>query len=59
MVIIADMILSALSWEQEHGLPPHVNHKIEPQEPLTIIGVTDTLKTSQNADEGENHDHKD
>jgi hypothetical protein len=58
-VIIADMIRSALAWEQEHGMPQHDNRKIEPPKPLTIIGVTDRLNVSENAVKGENNDHQD
>jgi hypothetical protein len=59
VVIIADMIRSALSWEQEHDVPLHDNRKTEPQKPLTIIGVTDTLNTSENVVKGANNDHQD
>jgi hypothetical protein len=58
-VIIAGMIRSALAWEQEHGMPRHDNRKIVPPKPLTIIGVTDTLNTSENVVKGANNDHQD
>ncbi len=57
-VIIAEMIRSALSWEQEHGLPQYDNRKIGPQKPLTIIGVTDTLKASDVSVKGDSDEHK-
>lgn len=58
-VIIGDMIKSALFWEEEHGIPQHDNRKIEPQKPLTIISVTDTLNASENVVKGEDNDHQD
>jgi hypothetical protein len=45
-VIIADMLRSALSWQQEHGMPAHDANKIEPQKPLTTTGTTDKLNAS-------------
>ena len=59
-IILADMLRSALAWEQEHGTSLQNSHKIEPLKPLTIIDVTDTLNasnTSQNTDRGENSYH--
>ncbi len=58
-VIISVMIKSALSWEEEHGIPQHDNRKIDPQKPLTVIGVTYTLNTSENVVKGEKNDHQD
>ncbi len=57
-VIIVAMIKSALSWEEEHGIPRDDNRKIEPQKPLTVIGATDTLNASENVVKEENNDHK-
>ncbi len=57
-VIIADMVKSALFWEEEHGIPHNDNRKNEPQKWLTIVGVTDTLKVSENAVEEGNNDHQ-
>ena len=57
-VIIADMVKSALFWEEEHGLPQQGNRKIVPQKTLTVVGVSDTLNASENAVEGENNDHQ-
>jgi hypothetical protein len=57
--ILADMVRSALAWEQEHGASQHDNRKIEPPKPLTTIGVTDTLNASGNEVKGENNDHHD
>ena len=57
--IIAAMIEEALSWEEEHGIPQHENRKIEPQKPLTIIGIPDTLNAYENVAKGENNDHQD
>lgn len=58
-VIISAMIKSALSWEEEHGIPQHDNRKIDPQKPLTVIGVTDILNASENVVKGENNGHQD
>jgi len=58
-VIISAMIKSALSWEEEHGIPQHDNRKIDPQKPLTVIGVTDILNASENVAKGEKNDHQD
>ena len=58
-VIISAMIKSALSWEEEHGIPQHDNRKIDPQKPLTVIGVTDILNASENVVKGEDNDHQD
>jgi len=33
-VIIANMVKSALFWEEEHGLPQHDTRKIVPQKTL-------------------------
>ncbi len=58
-VIVADMVKSALSWEEDHGVPQHDNRKIKPPKALTVIGVTGTLNTSKNVAKGENNDHHD
>ncbi len=58
-VIISAMIKSALSWEEEHGIPQHDNRKIDPQKPLTVIAVNDTLNVSENVVKGEKNDHQD
>jgi len=54
-VIIADMVKSALSWE-EHGIHAD-NRKIIPRKPLTVIGVPDTLNVSEIILEEDNNDH--
>ena len=56
--IIADMIQSALSWEQEHGLPYHDHYKDQPPVPLTIITLVDTLNAPENALRGEDDDYQ-
>ena len=56
--ILADMLRSALAWEQEHGVQQN-SAKINPIKPLTITGVTDKLIPSENIIEGEYHDHQD
>jgi len=58
-VILADMIKSAVSWEKEHGLPQHDNHKTEPQKQLTALDGADTLNMYENVDKGENDDYRD
>lgn len=58
-VIIADMIKSALSWEEGHGIPQHENRKIEPQKRLTVIRAIDKLYVSENVVKEENNDHQD
>ncbi len=58
-VIIADMIKSALSWEEGHGIPQHENRKIEPQKRLTVIGVIVKLNASENVVKEENNVHQD
>ncbi len=56
MVIIADMIISALSWEERPGVPQRDNRKITPKKPLTVIDSTDTLKASEDIAKEENND---
>jgi hypothetical protein len=57
-MILAEMVSAALAWERAYGVLQHNNHKTEPQKPLTIIGVTDTLNASENTVKGENYDRK-
>lgn len=59
-VIISDMIKSALSWEEEHGMPQYAdNRKVAPQQPLTVHGDADTLCASENVVKGGKNDHQD
>ena len=58
-VIIADMIKSALCWEEGHGIPQHENRKIEPQKRLTVIRAIDKLYVAENVVKEENNDHQD
>ncbi|MFC1977910.1 hypothetical protein ACFLWS_06585 [Chloroflexota bacterium] len=57
-VIIADMVKSALFFEEEHGIPHNDNRKNEPQKWLTVISVSDTLNASEYAVKGDNNDHQ-
>lgn len=58
-VILADMIKSAVSWEKEHGLHHHDNHKTESQKQLTALDGADTLNIYENVVKGENNDYRD
>ncbi len=55
-VILADMVLSALSWEQEHGLPQH-DSEFRPKKALTKIPVVFTVNTEQDLPKGGNNEH--
>ena len=57
-VIIADMVKSALSLEEEHGIPHNDNRKNEPQKRLTVVCDTDTLNVSETTVKGGNNDHQ-
>jgi len=57
-VIIAEMIRSALAWEQEHGIPQHDNRKIEPKITLTSVALPYTVEIYKNADKGDVDEHK-
>ena len=50
-VILADMIRSALAWEQEHGLPHH-DSEFRPEKALTKIPVVFTVNTEQDLPKG-------
>ena len=56
--IFADMIRSALAWEQEHGVQQNGN-KTEPPKALTSVRPAYTVEIHKNADKGENNDHQD
>lgn len=56
--ILADMVHSALAWEQEHGLPPCENRKIGRLKPLTSTISTDRLNPSGDSSQGESDGHQ-
>jgi len=56
--ILADMLRSALAWEQVHGMPERDNRKIEPQKPLTSVPLPYTVEIYKNADKGDVDEHK-
>ena len=56
--IFADMLRSALTWEQEHGVQQNRN-KTEPSKSLTSVRPAYTVEIHKNADKGENNDHQD
>ena len=56
--IFADMVRSALAWEQEHGVQQNGN-KTEPSKALTTVRPAYTVEIHKNTDKGENHDHQD
>ncbi|MFC1945469.1 hypothetical protein ACFLWF_01805 [Chloroflexota bacterium] len=58
-VLIADMIKSALSWEEEQGISRRDNYKNETKRWLIVIGAADTLNASGNAERGGNNGHED
>ena len=51
-VILADMVLSALSWEQEHGLPQH-DSEFRPKKALTKIPLCLQLTQNKTCPKGE------
>jgi hypothetical protein len=55
-VILAEMIRSALAWEQQQGLPRYDSHKTKPLKTLTINGIIDALKANENAGKGEENE---
>ena len=56
--ILADMLRSALAWEQVHGMPERDNRKIEPRKPLTSVPLPYTVEIYKNADKGDVDEHK-
>jgi hypothetical protein len=58
VAILADMVRSALAWEQEHGVQQNGN-KTEPSKALTTVRPAYTVEIHKNADKGENNDHQD
>ena len=56
--IIAEMIRSALSWEQAHGMPQHDIRKIEQQKPLTSVSPAYTVEIIKNVDKGDCDEYK-
>ena len=55
--ILADMVRSALAWEQENGPPPR-HAKINPPEPLIKNDGTFILNQHEKTDRGTNYEHK-
>lgn len=55
-VILADMIRSALAWEQVHGLSQH-DSEFRPEKALTKIPVVFTVNTEQDLPKGGNNEH--
>ena len=55
-VILADMIRSALVWEQEHGVPQY-NSEFRPEKALTKISVVFTVNTEHDLPKGGNNEH--
>ncbi len=58
-VIIANMLKSVASWEQEHGTAEHDNRGNEPKKWLTALNVTDTLNVIEPLVKGGHDDHED
>ena len=58
VAILAEMLHSALAWEQEHGVPQQHSPKTEPSKPLTNIHVTYTLDGRENTDKGDGNEHQ-
>lgn len=55
--ILADMVRSALAWEQEHGIQQN-SAKINPVEPLTNIDGTYTVNIHEKTNKEAGYEYK-
>ena len=57
-MIIADMLESALAWEEEHGVPQQNGSNILPQNTLTNHPKASKVERSEIAGSGVSHEHE-
>ena len=57
-MIIADMLESALAWEEEHGVPEHNGSKTLPKNTLTNRPKVSKVERSVLINEGNIHEHE-